>query len=315
MRASDLLLSLGFISLVACTGSTKATQYAPGGTMPGHDLPGKPFDSWQVDFTKPVPAAVGSNATYDASVIHPMNYSISERDTRLNAWWSKTHVSELCFPTAFANALIYLYHYHVPTFGSLKLAGLSGDKTKVDPAQLVESLLVPCHTNLNTGTDLGDATTCIAQTLTKSGYQLGDAGVITLKTFAATPALPLQSRAPTWADIRSAVDASEVVILEIGWYQFDSASSTWQRKGGHYVGVYGYDYMNAWGSSQAVLRVLNPEMKYDNDGQHRIDDRVTMVQPSGTSYPPNAAFVLLGNGFSNPSKPGVVESVIHFVPN
>jgi hypothetical protein len=94
-------------------------------------------------------------------------------------------------------------------------------------------------------------------------------------------------------------------------------TKTWTRDSGHYIGVYGYDYNNSWGESQIQLKIINPEMQYDNTRKYAQFDTITVMKYSpqpGITYPVNRSFIATGSGFGGATDRGFVGSMLTVDP-
>ena len=253
---------------------------------------------------------------FDESVVFAPNFAVNQNDPALSDLFTKNGVSNLCFPTALTEDLIYLYAYHQPAFNELRLAGLSSNGRSIDPNALIRQLASSCKTDPVNGTVAQDAINCVAELLTQSGYNLGATQLIS--PFDTNSALPIATRDVTIADIRGTLKTGIPILLEFAWYKYDPASHTWARDSGHYISAFGYDYDESWGENQIQLKVINPETNYGPSRQNSNWDTITLtrVSPqSGITYPPDRPFIVSGSGFGGLTERGFLGMMIVVSPN
>ncbi len=257
-----------------------------------------------LDLSIPAPQQPQTDSkVFDESVVFAPNFAINQNDPALSDLFSANGVSNLCFPTALAQNLIYLQAYGKTQLSGLRLAGQSADSKSINPNELVRQLSTLCHTNPANGTDSLDALNCTLSMLSQSGLATGNTQLIS--PFNHDTTLPIISRAVTIKDIRDALKTGTPVLLEAAWFSFDPRTQTWSRQGGHYVGVYGYDYDKWWGENLIQLKVINPETRYDSSRQNALFDTITVERVSeqpGITYPANRPFILSGSGFGGLTK-------------
>ena len=270
-----------------------------------------------IDLSLPASAEPQSDQyVFDESVIFSPNFASNQNDLALSDLFGQGSVSNLCFPTTLAEALINLFAYHSPKFGNLKLADLSSDQKSIVPNDLVRQLATLCKTDANNGTDSRDAIACVTSVLTQSGYGLGTTQLISPFNVASTSP-PILSRDVTISDIRNALQAGSPVLLEAAWFQFDPSTRSWVRHSGHYIGVYGYDYNRSWGENQIQLKIINPETVYSSNRQTSLWDTVTIIRVApqpGITYPTHRPFILTGPGFGGLTKRGFLGMIIKLAP-
>jgi hypothetical protein len=255
-----------------------------------------------IDLTLPaMPPPQTDPYIFDESVIFSPNFAINQNDPALSDLFNKEGKSNLCFPTAFAEALVYLYGYHSAKFENLKIAGLIDDGKSIEPNSLIRDLAKKCKTDPEKGTQGLDAIDCVSSLFTQSGYKLGDTQLIS--PFSTYPLV--LKREPTIEDIRNYIKKGNPLILEIAWYSYDTTKKNWIRHNGHYINVFGYDYNRSWGENQIELKVVNPELNYSNKRDSAIWDTITLEKYSsqpGITYPSDRSFILSGHGFGGTKK-------------
>lgn len=267
-----------------------------------------------IDLTVPAAQEPQTDSkVFDESVIFSPNFAINQNDPSLSDLFSSKGVSNLCFPTALAEDLVYLAAYHSPKFSALQLHGLSGNL--INPNSVVRQLTTLCRTDFNKGTDSLDAINCSLEILKQSGYDTGATQLISPFNQSAT--LPITSREVTIKDIREALKTGNPIILEIAWFKFDSTTNQWVHDNGHYFTVFGYDYNTSWGEDQIQVKVVNPEMNYNTARKYALFDTVTIQRYSpqpGITYPAHRPFILSGNGFSGATDRGFLGMLLTVAP-
>lgn len=305
LKSTSVVVALFLTTLIACAPKN-------GGTS-DNSVRSATLDTWSFHFDRPIPAVADKPTNFDESVFFPMNFSLSQNDSRLVDLFSAKHQSELCFPTALTNALVYLYHYHTPPLNRLKFAGLSGDGLTLNGPLLVRNLVSSCHTDINDGTSPIQGLGCALQIFADSGYDSGDSSLVTWRVLSNPQSLPVEFRGWNIGDLRKFVARGDAVLLELGWYDLDSKKNKWVRHNGHSIGVYGYNYDVGWGDDQIELKVLNPESAYDNSGDQIVGDDIVMQKialRTGEIYPTqNPMYTLIGRGFNGTKLP-IVESIV-----
>jgi hypothetical protein len=298
LRASLFISIAAFASLIA-------SSFADGPSNP------------PIDLTIPLAAEPATDvAVFDETVVFAPNFTLDQNDPALSDLFSKAGTSNLCFPTSFAEALIYLKAYSNPMFGNLQLQGMSADGKTIDPNALIRQLATACHTDSETGTFDYQALNCTLQLLYQSNYGSGNTQLISPFDLA-QPGVPILNRAVTIQDLRNSLSAGRPVILELAWFKFDGPTKSWIRDSGHYVAVFGYDYDKAWGENEIQLKVVNPETNYGSSRQYAQFDTITIeryaTQP-GVVYPPNRAFIASGAGFGGAVLRGFVGTMLTVDP-
>lgn len=262
-----------------------------------------------IDLTVPMsPQPTGDAYVFDESVSFAPNFAIDQKAPALSDLFG-TDGSMLCFPTSLAEALIYLEAYHQPKV-ALPLPGLSADKSSIDPNALVRALATACHTDLQTGTAPVDGLQCLLDLQKQAGVSAGATTLI--DPFKAVPNLPLQTRDVTVSDLRAALTAGHPVILEVGWFKLDPATQTLVRHGGHYVGVYGYNYNKSWGEEQIQLKVINPLSDYGTK-REAFWNTITMARISrhaGITYPAHRTYTVSGSQFGGLNSRALVGEIL-----
>jgi hypothetical protein len=287
------LLSLGCVQTFAATGT---------------NLP--------IDLTVSSPQDTQLDAeSFDESVSFAPNFALNQNDPALSDLFNKEGYSNLCFPTALAEDLIYLQAYHPHKFASLKLAGLSSDSSSIDPNALIRQLVGLCHTDSEKGTLTLDKLSCALSMLSNSGYRAGN--TLLVSPFHRSNNLPIASREVTIKDMRIILKSGLPFVMEAGWFRFDAEKKQWVKNGAHSFSVFGYNYNQKWGDDQIELKVINPEGNYGPSRQIAKSDTILVKRISpepGVTYPEGSPFVLSGIGFGNSQKLGFIETILLVAP-
>jgi len=210
------------------------------------------------------------------------------------------HGSQLCAPIAITHGMHYLHD--VVGFSSLAPIGdLDNDGVIDTNKDRIRYFFATCKTDRNVGTYYHEAQSCMASYIQQSGYKpwVYMVGPHAVDAPDGTPLQTMQ-HVLTINDIRNYVKQKTMVLMGVGWYDYDAATGTYKRIGGHFINVYGYSYDNAWGESQIQLQVVNSLQNYTNLAPSLMYDTVQMtaVPNDGTTYPSETRFVLTGPGFN-----------------
>ena len=286
--------------------------------VPQVNSPANPPTNTPIDVTLAPPIEPATDAPlFDESVIFAPNFAVSQKDPALSDLFTPKGDSNLCFPTAFAQNLIYLASYHQPAFPNIPLMGWSADGKTIDSNQVVRQMASFCHTS-QTGTQDTDAVACVFNYAQQSTYGMGSTEVI-------TPFLPSQPNAQvtqrqvTIQDIRNALKSGDPILLDFPYFTFNAQTKQWTRASGHYVTVFGYDWNRSWGENQILVKVVNPASpSYITDRSAAIYDTLIIQRYSpqpGVTYPPNRPFIVSGAGFGGSERRGFLGMLIHFSPS
>jgi hypothetical protein len=83
--------------------------------------------------------------------------------------------------------------------------------------------------------------------------------------------------------------------------------------------VTGYDYDYAWGDTQIMLKVVNPEMTYAADDAADHYDEVTVISDrntdSGVDFPPGFHLTISGKGFPTDPVRGFIRNIMIMMPD
>ena len=157
-----------------------------------------------------------------------------------------------------------------------------------------------CKTNIETGTLFRDAEVCIREYIEESGYKPWVYMVGPHATnFPPGSSLPAMKHLVRVSDMRTYLSRRLMVIMGVGWYDYNSVTNKYIRTGGHYFNVYGYDYFNAWGEDHITLKVVNNLVNYGDRERNNMYDTVEMTAhpDDDTEYPETTGFRITGPGF------------------
>lgn len=167
--------------------------------------------------------------------------------------FSKKGQSMLCGPASLANALVYLKFYRDPEFE--KIAAKHADQLKTN-GDYIPLLFKLCHTDRDDGTTTAELAVGAKLLAAEGGYgvaQIGEQGAWAnekdqLKTL--TPQLLKEL----------CLKPDKAVVLLFGWYgagRDKDNKLVYQRNGGHFVFLAGYDALQS-----DVFYVSNPLVDY-----------------------------------------------------
>ena len=208
-----------------------------------------------------------------------------------------THGSQLCAPIAMAHGMHYLRD--VVGFASLLPVGdLDRDGVNDSYKDRIRYFFAACGTDREIGTHYHEAQACMSSYVQQAGYKpwVYIVGPHAINAPVGTPLSTMQHTL-TINDVRNYVKQKLMVLMGVGWYNYNPTTKTYTRIGGHFFNVYGYDYNLAAGETQIQLQAVNSLQNYA--GQLPYDTlQMTAVPADGTTYPSDARFVITGPGFN-----------------
>lgn len=226
-----------------------------------------------------------------------------------------TKGSQLCAPIAVTHGFTYL-KYPAQYNQLAAIPDMDNDGNADTYYDKIRYFFEKCNTDKEEGTRYRQATSCIKNYISDSGYN-AYAYMIGPHTIEAPPGVPLETiqKVLSVHDIRSYVGHRLMVIMGIGWYMHDAATNSWVRQGGHFFNIYGYEYSNAWGDNQINLNVVNNWVDYSAREPKDMFDSISMTKlpDDGTNYPQETAYQLSGNGFDFTQK-ALVEDIFVALP-
>jgi len=167
--------------------------------------------------------------------------------------FSKKGQSMLCGPASLANALVYLKHNRDPKFEKIAVKHADELKTNGDYIPLLFKL---CHTDREDGTSTAELGIGAKMLVAEGGYgvaQIGEQGAW------ADEKKQVKSLTPELLK-ELCVKPDKAVVLLFGWYgagRDKNNELVYQRNGGHFVFLAGYDALQS-----DVFYVSNPLVDY-----------------------------------------------------
>lgn len=246
-----------------------------------------------IGFRRNLPPQIHLNpAPVDRPVVHPM-INMYQEDQRYADLFAENGSSQICGPTAMANALIYLRFNHAPTFPLILQHSRPAGSTN---GSYVETLFDLCKTNNNNGTGVINMRNCAVDALTEGGYNTANTFIRGIHSdkenqrFAPGPGDLRVMSQTSWKPGADVSKSDRAVVLLLGWYTVDWKAATRQwvytRNGGHYVTLAGYDAANP-----NIFYVSNPLVDYNAPGfgsiryskmtLEAIPDRADLVTAGG----------------------------------
>ncbi len=239
------------------------------------------------------PVHVHPDFIIDHPIVHPL-LNMYEDDQKFANIFAENGSSEICGPAAMANALIYLKFNHMPIFPKILEHSAAANATN---GSYVETLFHLCKTDKNTGTGIYDLRNCAIDSLTEGQYNTSNTYIRGIHSDH-----PIQKYAPNPGDLRlmsqssyqpgaSSIASDRGVVLLFGWYTVTLDPSTrkniYQRVGGHYVTLAGYDNRNP-----NVFYVSNPLVNYNlpHFGDIRFSKITLERVPNQTNLVPPGEF-------------------------
>ncbi|MEO5667683.1 MAG: hypothetical protein ABIR96_06475 [Bdellovibrionota bacterium] len=253
-------------------------------------------------------------ATFDETINFQPGLNLYVEAQRLNDIISEKG-SQLCAPIAITHGMTYL-RYAVP-FANLKSVGdVDRDGTADTYGDKIRYFYDRCKTDRDGGTHYSDAMMCMREYIEESGYNSW-AYMMGPHAPDAPAGLPIESTRHVVKvdDIRASVGHGFLVLMGIGWYRLDPATNTWNREGGHFFNVYGYDWMNAWGNEKMSLHVVNSWINYEGRARENMFDTISMTRIAGEAgVPAEVGFELKGTGFDFTTHRAFVEDIFPASP-
>jgi hypothetical protein len=207
-----------------------------------------------------------------------------------------THGSQLCSPISITHGMQYL-RANVGFSSLAPVADLDGDGTIDTYKDRIRYFFATCGTDRETGTHYQQTETCMADYIRASGYKPW-VYMVGPHAVDAPENVPLSTMQHPVSinDVRSYLKQKLMVIMAVGWYDFDPATNSYKRIGGHFFNLYGYNWDNAWGESQMQLIAVNSLQSYNAVVPYDLV-QMTAVPADGTTYPSETKFIITGPGF------------------
>lgn len=225
------------------------------------------------------------------------------------------HGSQLCAPISITHGMTYL-KYSVGFKSLSPIADMDGDGQSDTYRDKILYFFKTCQTDVNGGTHYHEAQECMRAYVAQSGYKpyVYIVGPHAINAPAGQPLQSMQHRL-TIQDVRTYVSHRLMVLMGVGWYNYDPVTKSYSRIGGHFFNVYGYDYSAAWGEQHITIKAVNSLVNYSGRAPANMFDslEMTAVPNDGTIYPRETAFVLTGEGFHFQQKT-LVEDIFVVLP-
>ena len=237
----------------------------------------------------------------DKPVVHPM-LNFYQEDRRFSNLFSTSGDSMLCGPTSLANILVYLKYNHNPKYPDI----FKTDENKMkNNGDWVPFLYDICKTDKDRGTTIYNLESCAILGVEQGGYKASNVFIRGCHSD-----IDKQRFAPTPEDLRAFSKASpdRGCVLLFGWYsKVKDASGNWiyQRNGGHYVALAGYDAIR-----KHVFYVSNPLVDYQQDAI--MYSKIVLKElPGNVQAPDNVKWYtddLIGGNFA------ILEDILVVLP-
>jgi hypothetical protein len=225
------------------------------------------------------------------------------------------HGTQLCVPISITHGMTYL-KYDAGFSSLAPIPDIDNDGQADTYKDKIRYFFKTCQTDINGGTHYHEAQACMQSYIQQSGYKAWSyiVGPHAINAPAGSPLNSFQHNVRI-EDVRAYVGHGLIVLMGVGWYQFNAVSNSYTRIGGHFFNVYGYDYMKAWGESHMTLKVVNSLVNYGDRDRTQMFDSVEMtaVPNDGTHYPTETPFEITGPGFNFTQKT-LVEDIFVVQP-
>lgn len=228
--------------------------------------------------------------------------------------------SQLCAPVALAHVFEFLRFHRGAVFSGLgAIADVDGDGETDTPLDRVRYFYHACDTDKHIGTRYRSVVDCMREYISHSNYQSW-AFMVGPHAIEAPAGYPLTSvqHVLRIQDLRYYVSRQAAVIMGVGWYRYNPRSKKYERTGGHFINVYGYNHNKSWGEDQIQLISVNSWVDYRDRPPGNNFDRIRMRKiqvPQGPeSIPQDTAFELSGPGFNFPHHRAFAEDIFVAFP-
>lgn len=223
--------------------------------------------------------------------------------------------SQLCAPIALAHGFQILKNLRARLNpGPAAIPDLDGDGFPDTAKDRIRHFFTDCETDKRSGTRYHAVVACMQRYLNHSatarmvGPHAADA---------ARDARGLRSPLRL-SDIREPLRKKALVLMGIGWYRRNPATGVYEREGGHFVNLYGYDYDRNSGDEMMTLIVVNSWVDYRNRAPERAYDRVQIrrIERGQRDFVPREiAYELTGEGFQFADIKAFAEDIFVALPD
>jgi hypothetical protein len=258
--------------------------------------------------------ALSSWAFPTESILHDPKIQTNQDDPENEATLARGQSNVLCFQSVLAGRIVYDRSTRKDAFDRLVLPpGVA--ENQIDSNAFVKYFSSSCKSDA-TGVALQNGIKCIRKYFVDSGYGSSEwSYIISPNAVEAPPGSSLDEfrHDPTPTDFRTYVKLNYGMILAVGMYTYDFKLNTWSRVGGHYVGVYGYDYDEAKGDNAITLHVSDPTRNYFLSGSSKMTNAIQLIK---APVSPDSRLHYAVSGM-NDLFPGVAiyaESLLVFTP-
>lgn len=230
-----------------------------------------------------------------------------------------TQQSNLCAPISITHAFEFLKRYRNPNFSQLpRVADIDNDGTLDTFKDRVRYFFATCQTDKEVGTRYSLATKCMDDFIKLSPYRSW--------TYMIGPHARTAPPENTVEDMQKSLSVNSLkyflknqaaVIMGIGWYKFNTATNTFERTSGHFFNLYGYGYVNTWGTNRLDLFVVNSWIDYSQRPANAPFDHIILTSLAAyqpTTLPSDVSFELKGTGFNDPVLKAFVEDIFVAYP-
>lgn len=228
-----------------------------------------------------------------------------------------TKGNQLCAPTAITNAINFLKYKRNPAFPNLaRIPDMDNDGVEDTYRDQIRYFFQTCQTDREAGTYYQQAIGCMKDFMTVSGYKPW-AYIIGPHAQEAPPGYDISSvKVPLAVDyIRYYVGNQAAVIMGVGWYKLNTATNIYERIGGHFFNIYGYDYDLAWQQDKVIIKSVNSWIDYTGRSAENMYDDVVMTKITNpANYPDGLAYTLSGPGFTFNDFKAVAEDIFVMLP-
>jgi hypothetical protein len=225
------------------------------------------------------------------------------------------HGSQLCAPISITHGMTYL-KYGAGYTSLATVPDMDHDGQADTYRDKIRYFFQACGSDVNSGTHYHEAEACMRSYVQQSGYNAW-AYIVGPHAIDA----PAGSTLPDFQhnvrieDVRAYLSHRLMVVMGVGWYDYNPATRTYTRIGGHFFNLYGYDYSAAWGEDHITLKAVNSLVDYTGRARENMYDslEMTAVPNDGTQYPSETGFILTGPGFNFVQKT-LVEDLFVVLP-
>lgn len=272
---------------------------------------------WNSPSEGKVKSQIKLDEVYDESVNFQPGLNLYNEAAQLTDLFG-TKGSQLCAPNSITHAVTYLKYARNPGFPNLKtVPDMDSDGTAGSYKDMIRYFFQVCETDREVGTYYHQAIGCMKNYVAESGYN-SFTFMIGPHSKEAPAGYRIEDvrRAVTTNDLRYYLAYQYPVIMGIGWYTFNTTTQTYERNGGHFFNIYGYDYNASFGDNKMILKVVNSWINYTGRERVNMFDDVTMTRVTGlpTYYPESVVFELEGPGFTFNQTKALVEDLFIMIP-